>query len=520
MTFKTLVTCAFVFSFVWALSQNSNYKLTRGPEYEGKRSTVQSVIGTTESGLIICRSQKKDLFLELLSASATVTKSVSLSGQMFQKLEKEFVGGFIIEGNLYLRFSARDKKAKMLYTFIDKYNSETLAFEETVRQEEIDLEASRSVYWYGVGLSRALSEYAENGFHISNGSKYVVEYSSDFDKDKDAPENLEVTVFDSNMQEVWKKEYEMPYSNANFAIYKVIVDDFGNTHLLGKEYPEGRKKAKRGQQNYKFHVLSFLDKGGLLKDNVLELDASFITDCTIGITEEQKLLTTGFYSKKGTFSIDGAYSMLIDLKSQKVLGTNVKEFDKEFIQMGMTDREKKKSDKKEDRGKDLEMPEFQLDHLILMPDGGWVLLAEQFYITVSTYTTTSPNGGTSTRTVTYYHYDDIIAIKMNPKGEIEWNAKIAKNQKSSGYLSILSYVWSYCDGNFQIVYNSAPLSKQNDVKMAVINSSGETEITTLMEGGKDELNIHPTYSRKFGTCNMLLYGAKKKTYQFTFVSKK
>jgi hypothetical protein len=266
--------------------------------------------------------------------------------------------------------------------------------------------------------------------------------------------------------------------------------------------------------------LSFLENGGLLKDNILQLDASFITDCTIGITADQQLLTTGFYSKLGMSSIDGAYSMLIDLKTQKVLGSNVKEFDKEFIQMGMTDREKKKSDKKEDKGKDLEMPEFQLDHLILMPDGGWVLLAEQFYITVKTITTTSPNGGTSTRTVTYYHYDDIIAVKMNAKGEIEWNTKITKNQRATGYLSILSYVWSYCDGEFQIVYNSAPLSKDNNVMVATIDDSGKTQITTLMEGGKDELNIHPSYSRRFDECNMLLYGAKKKTYQFTYVSKK
>jgi hypothetical protein len=243
MTLRSLLFFGLLFSFGLSNAQTSKYKLTRGPEYEGKRSTVESVIGTTESGLIICRSEKKEIFLELLSSSATVLKSVPLSGQTFQKLEKEFVGGFIIDGNLYLRFSARDKKAKMLYTFIDKYNPETLSFEETVRKEEVDIEASRSVYWYGIGLSRALSEYAENGFHVSNGSKYVVEYNSDFEKDKDAPEKLEITVFDSQMKEVWKREYEMPYSNSNFAIYKVIVDDFGNTHLLGKEYPEeGRRR--------------------------------------------------------------------------------------------------------------------------------------------------------------------------------------------------------------------------------------------------------------------------------------
>jgi hypothetical protein len=520
MTSKTLISFVFIFSYFLSIAQSSDFKIVRGPEYEGKRSTIESVIGNTEEGVIVCRKEKKDMFLEILSSKATVVKSVSLSGLTYKKLEKDFVGGFIIGGNLYLRFSARDKKAKMLYTFIDKYNIQTLAFEENVRQEEIDLEASKSVYWYGIGLGRALSEYGENGFHKSNDSKYIVEYSSDFEKDKDTPENLTVSVFDSNMKEMWKKEYKMPYSNDNFQIVKVIADDFGNTHLLGKEYPEGRKKSKRGEQNYKYHVISFLDKGATMKDNVLDLNTKFITDCTIGITNDQHLLTTGFYSNKGMFSIDGAFSMTVDLRTQKVLGSNVKEFEKEFIQMGMTDREKKKSDRKEEKGKDLEMPEFDLDHLVLLPDGGWVLLAEQFYITEKTFTTTSPNGGTSTRTVTYFHYDDIIAVKMTSTGEIEWNAKITKNQSASGYLTILSYLWNYCENEFQIVYNSAPMHKENDVKVAKIDNSGSVTISTLMEGGKDELNIHPAYSSRLGDCNMLLYGAKKKTYQFNFVSKK
>jgi hypothetical protein len=122
--------------------------------------------------------------------------------------------------------------------------------------------------------------------------------------------------------------------------------------------------------------------------------------------------------------------------------------------------------------------------------------------------------------VTYFHYDDIIAVKMTSTGEIEWNAKITKNQSASGYLTILSYLWNYCENEFQIVYNSAPMHKENDVKVAKIDNSGSVTISTLMEGGKDELNIHPAYSSRLGDCNMLLYGAKKKTYQFNFVSKK
>jgi len=499
-------------------SQKTNYQVVKGPEYEGKGSLVQSLIGNVEEGLLICRQQKRDLFLELVNFKGAVSNSVPLAEMKHKTLDKSFVEGFVLEGKLYLRFSAYDKKNKILHAIIDKYNPSTLKFESNVSSEEVDAKGTRFVYWYGIGASRAAREIAENGFYISNDGKYVVEYSSTFDKSKSANENVDIRVYDSNMEIFWQREFEIPYSNDKFDVRRVIIDDFGNAHLLGREYMEVKGPGSKRLPNSKYHVISFMKSGSSVKDNVLELGNNFITDAAIAITSEGNLISTGFYGGSSSTSIVGAFVMKVDVETKKILSTNLREFDKEFIQEGMSEKEKEKSDKKEKKGKELNLPDYDLDHLVLLPDGGWVLFAEQYYIVFHTTTSTS-NGVTSTNTTTTYHYNDIIAVKMNSAGEIEWNSKVVKNQQSSGGTSALSYTLGYCEGKFTLVYNSLPNRKENVVKVSEINPSGEVNTFTLFSSSEDELNLHPAYSKRAKECKVLLYSSKKKTYQFSIMNK-
>ncbi len=520
MASKLLLALVSFFISIALFSQRDDEKFTlaKGPENEGKHSYIDGVIGVTSSGVIIARYQKKDLYLELLDEKAAVAKSVLLKDLEYNGHDKKYVGAFILNDKLFLRFSAYDKKKKMAYGLIDEYDPSSLSFMNNVSNESVNVEGMKRVYWYGAGLGRAFSEMAESGFHISNNSKFIIDYSSAFEKDKTTDENIALKVYDNEMQVIWEKEFTIPYANDLFQIKSVIVDDRGNAHLLGKEYLDRSKSSRRGKTGFKYHVISFMNEGTKVKDNALEISGHFITDAAMGITADGFLVASGFYGSTNVFSMDGSFSIKIDIDAQKVISTNKKEFGKEFIQLGMSDREKKKSDKKEDKGQDLELPDFDLDHLLLMPDGGWILLAEQFYITTRTYTTPGPNGSMSTRTVTVYNYDDIIAVKMNSSGEIEWNVKVTKHQSSQGGTSMLSYAWANCNNNIYLVYNSYPFSKDNVVYASVITADGSITKETVMSDTRDELSLHPAYSERIKNCKLLLYSAKRNDYQFSYMN--
>jgi hypothetical protein len=512
---KKLSLClVFIYLSLLVWSQASDVKIVNGPEVEAKRSTMGQVLGVVDGNVLITRNEKKKTFIESLDENARVVNSVLLLDRKVGKEKFGLSGGFVLKGRLFLKFSSYDKKQVTVIT--EEYDPQSLVSIKEISKETISMEGRKAIYWYGVGVSRAINESNENGFDLSNEEHFVLDYMSSFDKDKKSNENITISVYDENYEKVWREDFEIPYANDKFTIVNVIVDDFGNAHLLGKEYLDGKKKAKRGESAYKYHVMSFTDNGKTVKDHELFVNSKILTDAGIGINAEGKIVATGFYSNNSYSNIDGAFSMVIDLKTKNVENTSLKEFEKEFIQMGMTDKQKKKQDKKESKGEDLEMPEFDLDRIILTPDGGWILLAEQFYITVHTYTTTGPNGSTSTRTVIVYHFDDIIAVKMNPKGDIEWNVKVNKSSASSGVTSTLSYTWGFCGDELVLVYNTS-LRKGSTVEISRVSAKGELKSEVLMENEKDELVLHPAYSRKVNDCKMMLYSARKKVYQFSFL---
>ncbi|MFN8776414.1 MAG: hypothetical protein ACK5XV_06555 [Flavobacteriales bacterium] len=488
-------------------------KFTHGPEYEARRSAVSAIIGSTEAGTVIVRYQKKKGFLELVNSKGSVTISKPLSELKYNKLAKKFINGIFLGDRLFLRFGAYDKSKKNGYGFVDEYDPKTLNPIGNVSKQTIDASGAKSMYWYGIGLSRALDELTESGDDVSPSENYVLEYTSSFTKDKNSPETVNLRVFDGSYKPVWEKEFEIPYSNELFKINKVVVDDAGNTHLVGREY-ENTKEQRKGTAAFKYHVISFLNQGETVQDNEFILKGKYITDMAIGINQNQEVMASGFYSNEGFSSIDGSFAMKVNPTTGAILQTNVKEFSSEFLRQGMTEKEEKKADRKEAKGEDLELTNFDLDEIWFTPDGGCILVAEQFYVTYRTVTTTSANGGTSTRQVPVYHYDDVIAVKISPQCDIEWNQKISKSGTSYAPTGPVSYISSDCNGDLVFLYNVQE-KKTNEVHASIVHPNGEVEHHTVMKSERDELSLYPMYSAKLADCKMLLYFNRGKVYQFS-----
>jgi hypothetical protein len=127
------------------------------------------------------------------------------------------------------------------------------------------------------------------------------------------------------------------------------------------------------------------------------------------------------------------------------------EFEIDFITQNMTEKLKKKTKKREAKGKDVELYQYDLDNIVLKDDGGAILVGEQFFIRV--VTTTDAQG--NVRTTTHYYYNDIIVISINPKGEIDWTEKIAKRQHTindNGYFS--SYAMAVNEDKINFIFMS------------------------------------------------------------------
>jgi hypothetical protein len=246
----------------------------------------------------------------------------------------------------------------------------------------------------------------------------------------------------------------------------------------------------------------------------------------IAINDKNDIVCGGFYSNVGTFSINGSYFLTVSGVNGEIISKSFKEFDLKFITQNMTEREANKAKKKEEKGKDVELFEYDLDNIILRDDGGAILVGEQFYVEIYTYTTQY-----GTTTSYHYNYNDIIVININPEGQIEWAKKIPKEQESvndGGTYS--SYAMSVFGDKLFFIFNDNPknLSNTGDGKLKNYNPNRESIVVMVAMDGegqfkkealykmkRSDILIRPKLSSQISDDEMIVFGKKGKMQQFT-----
>jgi hypothetical protein len=194
----------------------------------------------------------------------------------------------------------------------------------------------------------------------------------------------------------------------------------------------------------------------------------------------------------------------------------------------MSQRDEKITRKEEEKGKDPELFEYNLDQLLIGSDGSALLVGEQYYVRIVT-TTTTLNGQKTVRHHYHYYYNDIIAVKINPAGQIEWAQKVAKSQHTfddGGYYS--SYALAAAKGKTWFIFNDNPKNMDYDGEGRPENfNSGKSEavIVGLDSGGKQtkqaifssgdvEVMIRPKVCEQISGQDVILFGQRRKMQQF------
>jgi hypothetical protein len=289
------------------------------------------------------------------------------------------------------------------------------------------------------------------------------------------------------------------------------------------------KEVRRGEQNFSWHIVSYTSSGENSVDYEIKIDQKFITDISFSVTDDGDIVAGGFYSKIGSYAVDGAYYLMLDSKTKSVKTSSVKEFDIDFITQGMTERQEARAKKKEEKGKDTELYQYDLHDLVKRDDGGLVLIGEQFYITTSTY-----SDGKTSYTNYHYHYHDIIIINIDNAGKIEWSQKIPKRQVSTndgGFYS--SYSLAVTNDKLRFIFNdnknNLTLKKQGDwknytfgdkdgiVALVTIDKNGGVTREALVKDSELEVIIRPKVSNQINDNEVLLFGEKRKKDQFGVV---
>ena len=508
-----------------AFSQNKskNVDIIFGEEIkEARSSNLESILGYDETGIYVLKtegggafSSGQDCFIEHFDNKMNQTKSEELIITDKNGEERDYE--FIVHMNntLYVFSSIENKKTDKVNLYAQTINKKTLRPNNDSRKiAEINY------------AEKGSGSFGDFQFNISKDqTKLMIHYL--LPAKKKEKEKIALIVLDKELGLLWEKKCTLPYLEELFDDERYRIDNDGNAYILGVVYKEKALAKRKGKPNYKYQLISYKDKGETYSEYPIELAGKFITDMQIAINDKNDIVCAGFYSNIGTFSINGSYFLNINGSNGEIVNKSFKAFDLEFITQNMTEREANKVKKKEEKGKDVELAEYDLDDIILRDDGGAILVGEQFYIEVYTHTTS--NGGSYTSY--HYNYNDIIVINISPEGQIEWAKKIPKEQESiddGGTYS--SYTMSVFGDKMFFIFNDNPKNLTNTgdgklknynpnresiVALVAMDSDGKYKKEALYKMKRSDVLIRPKLSKQISEDEMIIFGKKGKMQQFT-----
>jgi hypothetical protein len=518
-----------VLSFIWIntiVSQDSkNAKVTMGPAVKlSKRATLTEVLDYSDKGFFGLMIEGKGfaglnryLTLESYNKAMSLEKTVEVDLKQGDK-EKTMQNLIHFNNSLYLFSSFDNKKTDVNYLFMQTIDKKSLQPHNNLEKiSEINYAKQKGRY------------HGSFEFRTSNDSSKLLVVTRHPSEDE-AKQSVEFKVFDSNMSLLWQKTVKLPYEYNLFDTERFRVGNNGDVFVLSLLFKDKRKLRRKGDPNYSYIVLGYSDNGNSVEEYPIVIPDRFITDMQIEISDENNIICSGFYSEKGTWSIKGAYFLTVNGKNKEVMAVSYKDFDLDFITMNMTEREAKKTKKKADKGKNVELYEYDLREIILRNDGGALVVGEQYFVKVVTTTYTSSNGVPRTKTTYYYYYNTIIVLNINSEGKIEWARKIPKYQVSTddgGYF--LSYAIAVVKDNLYFVFNDNPKNlflKENDkpakyynqkesiVTLVKMDSKGNMEREELFRNKEAKIIARPKVCQQVSENQMLVFGERGKTRRF------
>lgn len=341
-------------------------------------------------------------------------------------------------------------------------------------------------------------------------------------QEQDADKEIALKILDVDFKLKYGGNIKLPYKSDFYDVSKYRIGNSGEFYLLGKTWKtleteglSGKTKtkvlrARDGNPNFNYSFLLFNTQNSQSKEFQIDLKEQFISDITFDISESNNsLICVGFYSADRGGSIKGTFSLSIDLATRRINYSNQKDFSNEFLGLFVSARKAEKL--MEGKYDDFELSNFRMDDFIIKPDGSSILVAEQYFVSVTTQSYTDANGFIRTTNTYVYNYNDIIVIYMNAAGGIDWYAKVPKHQSTQddgGPYS--SYVLNVEQNKIYLIFNEhknnleriangdSPKNVGNPKKsvtvLVSIDNAGKMERDLLFSAQEQKLVFRPKSS--------------------------
>lgn len=163
--------------------------------------------------------------------------------------------------------------------------------------------------------------------------------------------------------------------------------------------------------------------------------------------------------------------------------------------------------------------DFLVKQLIVRNDGGFVLVAEDFFVT--TRNNYSPGYGyynayypSMTSSVREYNYGDILVMSYDAEGNIEWHTFIRKSQYSQEDGGIFSsYAFMNTGGALGFMFNDFN-SNRSRIQLASVDGEGKLSMHSLAAGREDDPDWLPRSGKQTAAKEIVIPCLRKRQICF------
>ncbi len=338
-----------------------------------------------------------------------------------------------------------DKKEGMNRLYMQPYDESCTPEGEAILLAE---------YAYPKGFRRA-GEF--NVLQSPNQEFFCLEYSIPASREEN--ERFGYKIINAEFKTISEGEYESQYEARQSDITYRFLTNSGDYYIAAKVYNVTTSGRVKDYSSLERVILMKVTPEGTKEMN-LELANKKIFELALAGNGD-KLFCTGLYGEDNK-GVSGIFHVTINFDTKDVTNESYNPFEKDFVTQYWTERQKKKADKREAKGKgEPTLYSYDIRSNITLPDGSMVGLMEQYYVIVTT--TTTGTGTSRTTTTTYhYHYHDIIAYKITLTGDFAWVKKIPKHQVSANDGGYLSSFAEYCNESKLVLLFNDNLKNYNE----------------------------------------------------------
>ncbi|WP_203258474.1 hypothetical protein [Hyunsoonleella ulvae] len=482
-----------------------------------KNSRLSFTLESENGGIVTIRSyyggmmQKlKGYYIQCFDQDLNEIKTLD-----YEVKNKTIKNAFLKNDKLHLIEIEELKKEKAIAINVSSSNISTLDFstENLLKFSEENIKEYFGVFLFPFFINNGWGQI--DGNHMgevifSSNNKF---FAINFDiKNKDQ-ETHKVFVFNDEFELVFDKLITKDIKDNLFEYNSFEVDDTdGTVYFLGKSYEKGTKRDKKdGKVNYHFELYKV---SATNTENTSFKTTGKLIESLHLLKNNNRLVCTGFFGNDKESKINGVCVYDLDPNSLEINYSKFNNFSDKFLNDKYGNKQNKKKRKK-DKG----IKNIDFKGVYLMANGDIVINAEEFFI--STYTTMNANGGWNTYTV--YHFNDIMAVRLDADGNLKWARNINKAQTgftTSSFTTLpienSTFFFINCSDNITKLNNGRiafrqTSSKKSNLYIVSVNEEGNFDYKKLI----DDKDSKVYYKVNNGIANLnnqtvFLLGEKKK----------